>query len=87
MEGLYKKVIKGSYPKISSYYSKDMSMIIKLMLRLNPEDRPSCGTTIITQMKFSTFHTFERGSRRIGLIPNPGKSFSRPSEYLKISSH
>lgn len=60
MEGLYKKVIKGSYPKISPYYSKDMSMIIKLMLRLNPQDRPSCGISFLTQTKSSTSPTFGR---------------------------
>ena len=71
MEGLYKKVIKGSYPKISSYYSKDMAMIIKLMLRLNPEDRPSCGNYLLTQMKSSVSLISEKESRRIGWITNP----------------
>ena len=29
MEGLYKKVIKGSYPKISNSFTSDLSSIIK----------------------------------------------------------
>ena len=32
MEGLYKKVIKGSYPKIPSAYSQDLSNMIRAML-------------------------------------------------------
>lgn len=36
MEGLYKKVIKGLYPKIPAYYSRDLAIVIKLMLKLNP---------------------------------------------------
>jgi NIMA (never in mitosis gene a)-related kinase len=41
MEGLYKKVIKGSYPKISNNYSQELSNIIKAMLQVNPMMRPS----------------------------------------------
>ena len=42
MEALYNKVIKGNYPKISDKYSKDISDIIKLLLKVNPKDRLSC---------------------------------------------
>ncbi len=36
MEGLYKKIIKGVYPKISSRYSKELSMLIKSLLQTDP---------------------------------------------------
>ena len=32
MEGLYKKVIRGVYPKISSHFSQDLSSMIKWLL-------------------------------------------------------
>ena len=32
MEGLYKKVIKGHYPKIASHYSLDLAHVIRLLL-------------------------------------------------------
>jgi NIMA (never in mitosis gene a)-related kinase 1/4/5 len=32
MEGLYKKVIKGYYPKIPGHYSLDLNNIIRAML-------------------------------------------------------
>ena len=42
MDGLYKKVIKGKYPKINEKYSKDMEELIKLLLKRNPKERLSC---------------------------------------------
>ena len=41
MEGLYKKVIKGSYNKIPSQYSMELSNVIRAMLQVNPALRPS----------------------------------------------
>ena len=43
MEGLYNKVIKGHYPKIGDRYSSDISDIIKMLLKVNPSDRPTCA--------------------------------------------
>ena len=42
MEGLYNKIIKGQYPKISDKYSSDLAQVIDLLLKVRPEDRPSC---------------------------------------------
>ena len=42
-EGLYKKVIAGKYSKISDKYSNDMSQLLKLLFKVNPKERPSCG--------------------------------------------
>lgn len=41
MEGLYKKVVKGSYPKIPATYSQELNNVIKAMLQVNPIMRPS----------------------------------------------
>ena len=43
MDGLYRKVIKGSYPKISENYSKSLSTLLKSMLQVNPNHRPSAA--------------------------------------------
>lgn len=32
MQALFKKVLKGTYPKIPMHYSSDLSLILKLML-------------------------------------------------------
>jgi NIMA (never in mitosis gene a)-related kinase len=43
MEELYNKVIKGEYGKISDKYSNDLNDVIKMLLKVNSSDRPSCG--------------------------------------------
>jgi len=42
MQGLYKKVLKGQYPKIPTVYSNDLSQMIKTMLQVSPHMRPDC---------------------------------------------
>jgi NIMA (never in mitosis gene a)-related kinase len=43
MEGLYKKVCRGLYPKIPSSYSQDLNNVIRCLLQVNPALRPSAG--------------------------------------------
>ena len=43
MDGLYQKVTKGNYGRIPDKYSKDMGEVIKMMLKVNPNDRPTCA--------------------------------------------
>ena len=42
MQGLYKKVITGDYPPISSRYSQDLSKVISMLLKVDPKKRPNC---------------------------------------------
>lgn len=42
MQGLYKKVIKGKYPRIPDHFSQEMATVIKFMLQISPTYRPSC---------------------------------------------
>eukprot|EP00347_Sterkiella_histriomuscorum_P020119 403339033 len=42
MQGLYKRVTKGVYPKIPTHFSQDMSNILKYMIQVSPQMRPSC---------------------------------------------
>ena len=41
-EGLFNKVCKGKYDKIPNRFSDDLSDIVKILLEVNPSDRPSC---------------------------------------------
>jgi NIMA (never in mitosis gene a)-related kinase len=43
MEGLYNRVIKGQFSKISDRFSSDLSEVIKLLIQVHPESRPNCG--------------------------------------------
>jgi NIMA (never in mitosis gene a)-related kinase 1/4/5 len=48
MDGLYKKVIKGSYSKVGDQFSKNLCNVIKSMLQVNPSNRPSAGQLLKT---------------------------------------
>jgi NIMA (never in mitosis gene a)-related kinase len=41
MQGLYKMVIKGKYPRIPDHFSQEMATVIKFMLQISPQYRPS----------------------------------------------
>ena len=43
MDGLYKKIIKGAYPKIGENFSKQLNQAIKAMLQVNPSNRPDAS--------------------------------------------
>ena len=43
MEGLYNKVIKGQISKIPDRFSEDLAEIVKILLQVNPDNRPNCG--------------------------------------------
>ena len=43
MEGLYNKVIKGQLNKIPERFSSDLAEIVKLLIQVVPDSRPSCG--------------------------------------------
>jgi NIMA (never in mitosis gene a)-related kinase 1/4/5 len=44
MEGLYNKVIKGQLTKIPDRFSTDLAEIVRMLIQVSPEARPSCGT-------------------------------------------
>eukprot|EP00927_Polykrikos_kofoidii_P068756 TRINITY_DN64078_c0_g1_i1.p1 TRINITY_DN64078_c0_g1~~TRINITY_DN64078_c0_g1_i1.p1 ORF type:complete len:613 (+),score=107.83 TRINITY_DN64078_c0_g1_i1:108-1946(+) len=41
MDGLYRKVLKGQYPRIPTSFSHDLSEVVGLLLQVNPRHRPS----------------------------------------------
>lgn len=43
MAGLYKKVLKGVYPKIPTHYSQDLQNTIKMLVTVEASQRPSCA--------------------------------------------
>jgi NIMA (never in mitosis gene a)-related kinase len=43
MQGLYRKVLKGNYPKIPRSYSEDLALTVRSLLQVSPHMRPTCG--------------------------------------------
>lgn len=41
MEGLYRKVVRGQYPRIPAHYSQDLADVIAALLQVHPRNRPS----------------------------------------------
>ena len=46
MEGLYKKVLRGVYPKIPACYSQDLADVIAMLLQVNPTQRPTVAQVL-----------------------------------------
>jgi serine/threonine protein kinase len=41
MNGLFKRVLKGSYPQIPTHYSMEIRSVIKSLIQVNPASRPT----------------------------------------------
>jgi NIMA (never in mitosis gene a)-related kinase 1/4/5 len=50
MDGLFKKVLKGSYPQIPECYSEDLAKVIKRLINVNASTRPSCDQLLKSQV-------------------------------------
>jgi len=63
MDGLYKKVLKGQYPKIPMNYTEDLNKMIKKLLSVNPHQRPSCDQILQSDL-------CQKWMRKLGLNDN-----------------
>ena len=59
MEALYKKIIKGQYSKINSRYSRDIGEIVRSLLLINPDDRPTCDEILKNEMVMERIDFFK----------------------------
>lgn len=41
MESLFRKILRGSYPRCPTVYSRDVNEVISLLLQVNPRQRPA----------------------------------------------
>jgi len=47
MKGLFKKVIKGEYKPLSRVFSRELNMIISMLMVVDPVKRPTCGKNYV----------------------------------------
>jgi NIMA (never in mitosis gene a)-related kinase 1/4/5 len=68
MQGLYKKVIKGKYPRIPEHFSQEMATVIKFMLQVSPSYRPTCDQILSLPIIESLIKKFfpEDGNSALG---------------------
>jgi NIMA (never in mitosis gene a)-related kinase len=65
MNGLFKRVLKGSYPPIPSHYSMDMRQLIKTLLQVQPQTRPDTSQILdmpIVQKRIKKYFSNRDGS-------------------------
>ena len=61
MEGLYNKVIKGQFSRIPDRFSNELFEIVKLLIQINTDARPSCDEILknpIIQKRIEYFKSF-----------------------------
>ncbi len=61
MEGLYNKVIKGQFIRIPDRFSNELFEIVKLLIQINTDSRPSCDEILrnpIIQKRIEYFKSF-----------------------------
>ena len=64
METLYKKITKGHYPKIPDEFSLDLSTLLRSLLQLDPNKRPSCCIFILNKRENSQYgNRTEKGKK------------------------
>lgn len=83
MEGLYRKVLRGQYPRIPSQYSNDMGEVVAMLLQVNPRHRPSVDQLL--QMPQCARHNPTAG----GVIPDGNvdllQTIKLPSNAIDLS--
>jgi len=82
MEELYKKVMRGNYPKIPSRYSEDLSDTIKLMIQVEAGARPSCEELLKMPMISKRIEYFNNNND-IDITEEQNESINKKFELLK----
>lgn len=64
MEGLYRKVVRGLYPRIPPHYSQDLADVIAALLQVHPRHRPSVDQLL--QMPQMARHMNDMALKEVG---------------------
>ena len=59
MDELYNKICEGRIRRISNKYSNDIFTIVKLLLRVNPDERPSCDEIVNNKIVYERIDFFK----------------------------
>ena len=91
MEGLFKKIMKGEYQKISKRYTEDLDYVISLLLQVNPKSRPTTGAILElpeVKDKIEEYDIF-RNMRMMSNISSgsANKSFNSRKDRMTINTN
>lgn len=59
MNELFKKVVKGAYDDPPSMYSRDLKRLIKSMITVQPDLRPSCEQILQSREIAKAIHMYQ----------------------------
>ncbi|CDW89912.1 protein kinase domain containing protein [Stylonychia lemnae] len=76
MNGLYKRVLKGVYPKIPTSYSNDLGVMIKTLLQVQPNTRPTCEQIL----------SMDIVKKRLNLVKNPNPLMTTQEHELNLEN-
>ncbi len=82
MEELYRKVMRGIYPKIPSKYSEDLSDAIKLMIQVEPGARPTCEELLKMPMIYKRIEFFNE-TKSFDLDEEKSENLNKQLQLLK----
>ena len=82
MEELYRKVMRGIYPKIPSRYSEDLSDAIKLMIQVEPGARPTCEELLKMPMIYKRIEFFN-DTKSFDLDEEKSENLNKQLQLLK----
>ena len=82
MEELYKKIMRGIYPKISSRYSEDLSDALKIMIQVESGARPSCEELLKMPMIYKRIEFFNE-NKDLEINDDQNNSLNKKLELLK----
>ena len=82
MEELYRKVMRGIYPKIPSKYTEDLSDAIKLMIQVEPGARPTCEELLKMPMIYKRIEFFNE-TKSFDLNEEKNENLNKQLQLLK----
>ena len=82
MEELYRKVMRGIFPKIPSRYSEDLSDAIKLMIQVEPGARPTCEELLKMPMIYKRIEFFN-DTKSFDLDEEKSENLNKQLQLLK----
>lgn len=72
MDGLYKRVLKGHFSRVPKMYSDELNHVIKKLLNVNAQGRPTCDQILSSQL-------IQKKMKKYGLLDKIPNSFKKKS--------
>lgn len=83
MEGLYRKIVRGEFNKIPDVFSRDLYNVVKMMIQVDSDLRPSCEQILKNEIVFKKIEIFkEGGGDDFGIISDDNKGNDEEDKNL-----